>query len=85
MHAINTPCSVSLTGEVVEIFEREGIQLAKISCRPVHLELPMAMLDAAHLGDTVHLEGIISIQNVEPDIRFEDPDFLAHSDPDLYP
>jgi hypothetical protein len=57
--------SVVLTGEVVETFEREGKKIAKISLRMCHIEVPMDVVDAAHLGDTVHLSAVIPVNRIE--------------------
>ena len=63
----------SLTGEVVEIFERDGEQIATILFRSIQLEVPMQTLDAAHLGDIVSVDALISIKNIEPFFRAADP------------
>jgi hypothetical protein len=55
-----------LVGQVVETFEREGRQIAKVALRPCCVEVPLAPSTDAHLGDTVMMEAGITIQNVEP-------------------
>lgn len=65
MDAANTSHSAVLTGEVVETFERQGKQVAKISLRMCHIEVPMDLVDAAHLGDTVRLSVVVSVDRME--------------------
>lgn len=63
---------ITLTGEVVETFEREDEQLAKIALSRMHLEVPMRSLIAVHLGDRLHLMLTISIHDIQPTTGLED-------------
>jgi len=64
MDAADTSHSAVLTGEVIETFEREGKQIAKISLRTCHIEVPMDLVDAAHLGDTVRLSVVVAVDRM---------------------
>jgi hypothetical protein len=66
------PQDITLTGEVVETFEREDEQLAKIVLSRMHLEVPMGSLIAVHLGDRLQLMLTISIQDIQPTTGLED-------------
>lgn len=72
MPNICMPQDITLTGEVVETFEREDEQLAKIALSRMHLEVPMGSLIAVHLGDRLQLMLTISIQDIQPTTGLED-------------
>ena len=72
MPNICMPQDITLTGEVVETFEREDEQLAKIALSRMHLEVPMRFLIAVHLGDRLQLMLTISIQDIRPTTGLED-------------
>lgn len=72
MPDICIPQDIILTGEVVETFEREDEQLAKIALSRMHLEVPMRSLIAVHLGDRLQLMLTISIQDIRPTTGLED-------------
>lgn len=56
---------VSLEGEIVEIFEREGLRLARIVLNPrIVCEVTAQGFDDAHLGDRVLVEGRVTIEHV---------------------
>ena len=70
MNSIGTPHKVSLSGQVIETFEKEGKSIAKISVKPFQLEVPLDVLDSpqldiAHLGDAVLLEATIHVEKIE--------------------
>ncbi len=60
---------VTLTGEVVEVLEKEGEPLAKIMFKTCHIYVPMDAILDAHLGDTVTIEADIAVRKVEPFLR----------------
>jgi len=45
-----------IVGQVVEIYDDEGRSTAKIALRACHIELPLSLLDEAHLDDEVRLD-----------------------------
>lgn len=59
--------TLTLRGEIVETFEKKGVRLVKVSFPSLHVELPMEMLEAAHLGDRVIISGSLVLQSVELD------------------
>jgi hypothetical protein len=74
MRTTGTRHTVLLTGEVVETFERDGQQIAKLSLRSFHMEVPIDLVHAAHLGDRVHLAVTISIDKLDSNIRIDNSD-----------
>ncbi len=83
MEFIGVPQHVSVTAKVVETFERNGAQHARVFLDPIRLEVPMDQLDTAHLGDVVQLDATIAIENVQLTIGYEDPDLDPNAD--FYP
>ncbi|MBI5470817.1 MAG: hypothetical protein HY961_00585 [Ignavibacteriae bacterium] len=71
---------ISVTARVVEIFERNGAQHARVFLDPIRLEIPMAQLDTAHLGDEIQIEAAIEVERVQLVIGFEDPDLDTYAD-----
>ena len=67
---------LSLTGEVVETFERDGTPVAKILLRPVHMEVPQEALHGAHLGDRLRLRLAYSVEGIDLDPHIDDEDIL---------
>ncbi len=56
---------VSLEGEIVEIFEREGRRLARIVLNPqIVCEVTASGFEDAHLGERVIVEGRVTIEHV---------------------
>ncbi len=58
---------LTISGEVVETFERNGVRIAKVSFTSLHIELPMETLEAAHLGDKVIVTARLVLQSVDMD------------------
>jgi hypothetical protein len=52
-------------GEVVEVYQKAGVPIAKVALRMCRIEIPMEMLDDAHLGDRILLEGELSLNHIE--------------------
>jgi hypothetical protein len=52
-------------GEVVEVYQKAGVAMAKIALRLCHIEVPMDLLDEAHLGDKILLEADVSLNRIE--------------------
>jgi hypothetical protein len=71
MSDLQVPHSLSLTGEVVETFERDGVPVATIRLKPVHMEVPLQSLHGAHLGDSVRLRITCSVQHIDQDPHIE--------------
>ena len=66
---------LSLPGEVVEIFEKEGHCLTKIALRHSNLlEITAENLKDAHLGDRVVIEARITIDQIKPQDLDDVPD-----------
>jgi hypothetical protein len=66
---------LSLPGEVVEIFEKEGHCLTKIALRHSNLlDIAAENLQDAHLGDRVIIEARITIDQIRPQDLDDDPD-----------
>ncbi len=56
---------VSMEGEIVEIFEREGRRLARIVLTPqIVCEVTAQDFGDAHLGDRVVVKGHVAIEQV---------------------
>jgi len=55
----------SLTGEVIETFEKDGRSTAKVALKTCHIDIPMDAIPDTHLGDIVVLEADISVQDVK--------------------
>ncbi len=72
MPNICIPQDFTLTGEVVETFEREDGQLAKIALSRMHIEVPMRSLIAVHLGDRLQLTLTISVHDIQPTTGLEE-------------
>ncbi len=60
------PQQARFTGEVVELLERNGKNIARISIDPCILELSASALQDIHLGDQVYLEVHVTVNSVEP-------------------
>jgi|PlaIllAssembly_1097288.scaffolds.fasta_scaffold152327_2 hypothetical protein len=67
---------LSLTGEVVETFERDGAPVAKILLQSVHLEVPQEALHGAHLGDRLRLHLAYLVESIELDLHIDDEHIL---------
>ena len=70
---------LSLPGEVVEIFERDGHCLTKIALRHSNLlDITAENLQDAHLGDRVIIEAKITIDRIRSQDLNDDlePDFV---------
>jgi hypothetical protein len=81
MNSIGVPQKVSLAGEVIETFEKEGKFIAKILLKSFQLEVPLDVLDAphldsAHLGDAVLLETSILVEKIESGLGQDGTEFL---------
>jgi hypothetical protein len=63
-----------LRGEITEMFEGHGRQVARIYLNSLHLDLPMEMLGDAHLGDELLLEAKIVVKSVTPHTDQHRPD-----------
>jgi hypothetical protein len=52
----------SALGELVETYQKDGEEFAKIVMKNLHLELPLVLLEDAHLGDHIHLDLEIGVK-----------------------
>lgn len=63
------PCL--LTGEIIEIYERNKMKFAKIKFDPGYMDICIDKIDDAHLNDKLVINGQIQIiglaQNVDED------------------
>ena len=62
-HAIQS--RLAFPGEVIEIFERDGRRIAKISLKSYHIDVPIDSIPDVHLGDTLVLEADVTVQQVK--------------------
>ncbi len=59
---------LSLRGEVVEIFEKQGQRYAKITINSRNiLDVPAGSIEEAHLGDHVIIDASVTIERVKPE------------------
>jgi hypothetical protein len=61
-----TPHRVFFTGEVVEMYERDGKQLAKLALRSCCIDVVIDVTLDTHLGDTVAIDTELSVRKIEP-------------------
>ncbi len=60
--------ALSLQGEVVEILERQGQRLARISVLPQNIiDVTGESIREAHLGDRVLIDAQVTIECVKPE------------------
>jgi hypothetical protein len=62
--SMNQKENLSLSGEVVEIYEKDGFKLAKIRYNPGFLEIPINDLRDAHLNDKIIINSSIKIESI---------------------
>lgn len=67
MKHANTPQLFRVTGNVVEIFQKAGKPVTRISINPYYLDLPSEYLQDAHLQDAMIIEGHLTIETVQND------------------
>ncbi len=67
MKQANTPQSLSVTGKVIEIFQKGGKSLTRVSINQFYLDFPSDQLKDAHLEDDVVIHGNLNIASVEND------------------
>jgi len=63
----NTPHDCSVKGRVIEIFQREGRPVVRVSVDAFYLDLPSDSLPDAHLKDSVIIRGNMTIEEVRND------------------
>jgi len=57
--------ALSLQGEVIEIFERDGCRHARVRlASPTFVDVPIERLGDLHLGDRVRLGGVLDADGV---------------------
>ena len=61
---MNQKENLSLSGEVVEIYEKDGFKLAKIRFLPGFVEIPIDDLRDAHLNDKIIINSSIKIVSI---------------------
>ena len=61
---MNQKENLSLSGEVVEIYEKDGFKLAKIRYNPGFVEIPINDLRDAHLNDKIIINSSIKIESI---------------------
>jgi hypothetical protein len=67
MKQANTLQHLSLKGKVIEIFQKGGKRLTRVSVNSFYLDLPSDHLLDAHLKDDVVIRGCLSVEGVEND------------------
>ena len=65
MSRTKQPHTVRLSGEVVEIFEKDGQSIARVVLKPGCIEVPLDSLREYHLGDQVLIDMEITVHRVE--------------------
>jgi len=63
----NTPHDCSVKGKVIEIFQREGESVVRVSVDAFYLDLPSDSLPDAHLKESVVIKGNMTIAEVRND------------------
>jgi hypothetical protein len=62
------PQPLTFRGEVVEIFEKQGLRFAKIKFEPFSvLDVAAECFEEAHLGDGVVIDARITIDKIKPE------------------
>lgn len=61
---MNQKENLSLTGEVVEIYEKDGQKVAKIRFNPGFVEIPIDDLRDTHLNDKITINSKIKIERI---------------------
>jgi hypothetical protein len=61
---MNQKENLSLTGEVVEIYEKDGKRVAKIRFNPGFVEVPIDDLHDTHLNDKITINSKIKIERI---------------------
>jgi hypothetical protein len=61
---MNQKENLSLTGQVVEIYEKDGSKLAKIRFNAGFIEIPIDDLHDAHLSDKIIINSSIKIERI---------------------
>jgi hypothetical protein len=67
MNHSNTPERLSVKGKVIEIFQKGGRPVIRMSVDPFYLDVPADDLPDAHLKDTVVIDGSLAIEGVHND------------------
>jgi len=62
--SMNQKENLSLSGEVVEIYEKDGFKLAKIRYNIGFIEIPINDLQDAHLNDKIIINSSIKIESI---------------------
>jgi hypothetical protein len=62
--SMNPKENLSLSGEVVEIYEKDGFKLAKIRYNIGFIEIPINDLRDAHLNDKIIINSSIKIESI---------------------
>jgi hypothetical protein len=62
--SMNQKINLSLSGEVVEIYEKDGFRLAKIRFNRGFVEVPIDDARDAHLNDKITINSSIRIESI---------------------
>ena len=62
-------CSCLITGEIIEIYERNKSKFAKIKSDPGYIDICIDKLSEAHLNDKVVIEGRMQIKSLSQDVE----------------
>lgn len=63
-----TANKLNLTGEVIEIYEKDGKKIAKVFFQSLCLEVSIDSIKDVHLSDKLNLETRFIIDNAEKEI-----------------
>ncbi len=67
MKQTNSPQSLVLKGQVIEVYQKAGKPVTRVSVDSFYLDVPSSLLPDAHLKDSVVIEGELSIKNIRND------------------
>jgi hypothetical protein len=73
MKQASIPEHVSVTGKVVEMFEKEGKPVTRLAMNSFYLDVPTDYVPEAHLEDTVQIDGKLTIETVQNDFTVREP------------
>ena len=73
MKQASVPEHVSVTGKVVEMFQKGGKPVTRLSVNSFYLDVPTDYVPEAHLEDAVLINGKLTIETVQNDFTAHEP------------
>lgn len=61
---MNQKENLSLIGHVVEIYEKDGLKMAKVRFNPGFVEVQINEFNDAHLNDKITINSVIHIERI---------------------